>query len=308
MIFRLALGIIGAVVLSAAPAIRAAEIGDLHKSYLFTPTGEMMPYRLYVPRTYTPDHPSGLVVILHGGNNDEDAAFEHSDLRAIAEARGYILLGVRGYNKNGGYGDTYPIVVTRSTLAAALARPAPKLGDPPRRAPFAPLGKPVSIPVPLEDYAELPPGELIDSQLGLLSELETLAALAEVRRQYAIDPRRLYLMGNSMGGVGTLYLGAKYANLWAAISPSAGAVAAWSYPFGRLKEEGVSVIFVHGELDEHANPHWSQLMAKKAQEAGVDAKVIVVPGASHKLGWTQASAAVFDFFDQHQRKPAAPAP
>ena len=35
--------------------------------------------------------------------------------------------------------------------------------------------------------------------------------------EYKVDSQRIYLMGHSMGGFGTYYLGQKYASKWAAI-------------------------------------------------------------------------------------------
>ena len=36
--------------------------------------------------------------------------------------------------------------------------------------------------------------------------------LAMARKEFNVDERRTYLMGHSMGGAGTLYLGSKYAS------------------------------------------------------------------------------------------------
>jgi pimeloyl-ACP methyl ester carboxylesterase len=160
--------------------------------------------------------------------------------------------------------------------------------------------------VPVDDYAEQPASVLIDPHIGELSEQETLAAIAEVRRSYNVDPNRTYLMGNSMGGVGTLYLAAKYPQMWAAISPSGGVIAAWSYPYTRLRDAGVSALFVHGEFDEHANPHWSEAMAAAAKAQGVDAQMLVVPHGSHGGAWIMALPQIFDFFDAHRRAQSGP--
>ena len=112
----------------------------------------------------------------------------------------------------------------------------------------------IEPPAAVDDYYEQPASHLIDPVIGELSEKEVFTALADARKSYAVDPRRIYLMGNSAGGVGTLYLASKYPTLFAAIAPSAGAIAAWSYPWARLAEARLPVLFVHGDGDEHANP------------------------------------------------------
>ena len=43
-----------------------------------------------------------------------------------------------------------------------------------------------------------------------------------VRKQYKIDDNRIYLMGHSMGGIGTWKLAPKYPDIWAAIAPFSG--------------------------------------------------------------------------------------
>ena len=44
-----------------------------------------------------------------------------------------------------------------------------------------------------------------------------------------------------MGGVGTLYLAVRYPEVWAAVAPAGGPIAAWSYPFERLRDFHVPV-------------------------------------------------------------------
>ncbi len=46
--------------------------------------------------------------------------------------------------------------------------------------------------------------------------------LAEVRRDYKIDPNRIYLMGHSMGGYGTWSIAMAHPDVFAAIGPISG--------------------------------------------------------------------------------------
>lgn len=49
----------------------------------------------------------------------------------------------------------------------------------------------------------------------------------EMQSKYNIDPRRMYLMGHSMGGFGCFYIGTRTTDLFAAISPWSGGPNGW---------------------------------------------------------------------------------
>ena len=53
-------------------------------------------------------------------------------------------------------------------------------------------------------------------------EVDVLRAIAEVRRDYNVDAKRIYLHGGSMGGTGTWHLGVHYPHLFAALVPLMG--------------------------------------------------------------------------------------
>lgn len=272
--------------------------GDQHLDYAFAEAHAQMPYRLYVPTRYDGSTPYPLVVVLHGSGSDENAPFAHSNLRQIAEERGYILVCPLGYNNFGGYGDIYPVVVTRGMRAdAAHLRDLVRSGA--HGYPPAMLAH--EEPAAADDYAELPASFAIEPTAGVLSEKDVMNVLDLVRHQYRIDPSRIYLMGNSMGGVGTLYLGARYPEVWAALAPSGGPIAAWSYPYERLRNNHIALLLVHGQLDAHSNAAASQAIATAARAEGVDASVLVVKSGDHAKAWTEVLPETFDFFSQHVR-------
>ena len=286
------------------PAMAGPVTGLLHLQYDFAQAGKAMPYQLYVPSSYDGARAFPLVVVLHGAGSDEKSVFANSKLAELAEQRGVIIVAPLGYNAFGGYGDIYPTMVTKRTAEAgaerikALSRNA--TGAPEERA--AGMAGPEAPATPDEPYSEVAPSDLAQPEISRLSEQDVLNVLAKVRQDYRIDPRRIYLMGNSMGGVGTLYLAAKYPQIWAAISPSGGAVATWSYPIERLRRSGVAVLFVHGERDEHAHYRWSKALADVGRAGGVDASLLLVSGGSHVRAWTMVLPQTFDFFLSH-RKP-----
>ena len=59
-----------------------------------------------------------------------------------------------------------------------------------------------------------------------IGELDVLKSVEEARRRFNIDPNRIYLMGVSMGGGGTWYMGTRHPDLFAAIGPICGG---WDY-------------------------------------------------------------------------------
>ena len=76
--------------------------------------------------------------------------------------------------------------------------------------------------------------------------------LAMVRKEFKVDDKRIYLMGHSMGGAGALFLGGKYANMFAAVGAEAPA-AFWQTrkeTLQPMKDAKVPVMIVHGDTDE----------------------------------------------------------
>jgi predicted peptidase len=59
-------------------------------------------------------------------------------------------------------------------------------------------------------------GAVDPPNLAALSELDVLNVLGIAQHEYSIDPNRIYLMGHSMGGAGTIFMGQKHSEIWAA--------------------------------------------------------------------------------------------
>jgi dienelactone hydrolase len=79
--------------------------GDIKRHYLLKDAGEIMPYRLYVPTSYTPAHPWPLVVALHGLGATEDSMFGPLyGITKLAEQHGFIVVAPLGYRVDAGYG------------------------------------------------------------------------------------------------------------------------------------------------------------------------------------------------------------
>jgi predicted peptidase len=136
---------------------------------------------------------------------------------------------------------------------------------------------------------------------GELSEKDVLNVLKLVTDEYGVDPQRTYLMGHSMGGGGTWYLGQKYAEKWAALAPIAGGGAdAENYPFDRLK--GMPVMVSLGDADATAPVGASRAMVSQMKSRGMSPIYMEVPGATHGSIVQIAMPKIFDFLAPHSKK------
>jgi len=83
-----------------------AERGVLSRHYAFEEAGEIMPYRLVVPKGYDGSKAVPLIIALHGLGGTENTFMQqgNSALPRLAEERGFIVATPLGYRRNGGYG------------------------------------------------------------------------------------------------------------------------------------------------------------------------------------------------------------
>jgi polyhydroxybutyrate depolymerase len=134
-----------------------------------------------------------------------------------------------------------------------------------------------------------------------LSERDVLNVLATVRAEYNIDPKRIYLMGHSMGGGGTWHLGMKYPELWAALAPVAPSIA--REPDGLSAIRNMPVILVQGDQDPLVRS--SRVWAAKMKELGMNYEYIEVPGGDHMSVISHSPdnmKRIFDFFEHANKQ------
>jgi len=249
--------------LAAAEAIAAAvkagkdpfagRTGDIRRHYRLDAADEILPYRTYVPTSYTGTKAFPLIIALHGLGGTEDAFFDNYEkkLPPLAESHGYIVAAPLGYRVDGSYGWG---------LGAAPTDPNTKR---------------------TQDF----------------SEQDVMQVLARVRQLYKIDDSRIYLMGHSMGAIGTWKIAPKYPDIWAAIAPFSGSGA----PDTLERIRSVPEIIVHGDADPTVNVAGSRTMVAKLKELGAEVKYIEVPGGVHSDVVAPNMAAVIEFFDNHRK-------
>ena len=224
--------------------------GDFERHYVLDDANEIMPYRVYVPKTYDASRPVPLVVALHGLGGTEDSWMDAygRQLPALAEKHGYIAVSPLGYRVDGFYGYSY------GNDAASRRKQA-------------------------------------------LSERDVMEVLARMRQHYKIDDTRIYLMGHSMGAIGTWALAAKYPDIWAALGPIAGT----GNPQSVSNMKHIPQFVVHGDADPTVPVAGSRNMVVQMKALGVDHLYVEVPGGNHTDIAVPNLSAMFDFFDRKRR-------
>jgi poly(3-hydroxybutyrate) depolymerase len=67
------------------------------------------------------------------------------------------------------------------------------------------------------------PADPTTRRTQMFSEQDVMQVLQRVRQLYKVDESRIYLLGHSMGALGTWKIAPKYPDIWAAIAPISGA-------------------------------------------------------------------------------------
>ena len=210
---------LGATAVPAQPTfggfIESIDSRAQNRVYTFAATNEELPYCVYASSKVSAERPAPLVISLHGLGTGPGIMCRQSAID-LAEAGGYIYAAPMGYNVGGWYGS--PVI---------------EFGGERERPPGLP-----------ENPENLPE----------LSEQDVLNVLAMLQEEFNVDPDRIYLMGHSMGGAGTLFLGAKHAARWAAIA----SIAPASFMMNENREQvladiasaNLPVLVVQGDSDE----------------------------------------------------------
>src|SRR5207244_2717999 len=142
-----------------------------------------------------------------------------------------------------------------------------------------------------------PPADPNTRRTQDLSEQDVMQVLARVKRLYKIDESRIYLMGHSMGAIGTWKIAPKYPDIWAAIAPFSGA----GVPDTLERIRTVPEIIVHGDADPTVNVAGSRNMVAKLKALGTEFTYIEVPGGLHSDVVAPNLEAVINFFDAHKK-------
>jgi dipeptidyl aminopeptidase/acylaminoacyl peptidase len=257
-----------AITLAFAAALAAQEAGTVvradkrvqERTYVFADTGKTIPYALFVPSTYNPSKKSPLIVALHGLGRPFDWMMGYEGMIDFAERDGFIVVSPLGYHARGWYGSRGPGLVGN-------AQPAP-------------------------------PAEQLPANLGELSEKDVMTVLEIARRDFAVDPDRIYLWGHSMGGAGTYHLAAKHPDLWAGLAVAAPAPSAPPTQLEGFRQ--VPILVLHGDNDQTVPVDQTRRWVAKMKELGMEHVYVEVKGGDHSLFVSQnreTLSKVFSFFN-----------
>jgi predicted esterase len=133
------------------------------------------------------------------------------------------------------------------------------------------------------------------------AEKDVMDVIAEVRRDYNIDPDRIYLTGHSMGGYGTWSVAMSHPDVFAALAPISGGA---NNPAAMSKIAHIPVLVVHGDNDPTVPVERSRVIVATGKKLGAEIKYIEVPGGDHGSVVAPTFKDVFEWFDAHRRKTA----
>ncbi len=249
---------------SAQPPLTASQRRILECTYHLAEANADLPYALFVPSTYDPQKPTPLVVDLHGLNITPLQQILFDGTTDFAERYGFIVLAPMGFNLSGWWGSR--------------------------------AGTPVAT-------AAMKPGGDLRYSTTELAEIDTMAVLKAIRSQYAIDGDRIYLMGHSMGGAGTYYLGGKYNDIWAGLAALSGAGGIADGAAERYKS--LPTLIMHGAKDSIVPAATSHRAVAALQAVGAPCIYLEFPDKDHEF-WIRRGAEqmekVFLFFSLVSRR------
>jgi predicted peptidase len=249
----------------------AAAKGDQQRRYYFAAAEKEMPYRLYVPQSYNPAVRTPLVVALHGFGGNQDYFFTAvKELPALLEKHGFIFAAPMGLATDGWYGA--PLSIPGNAPRSSGAPPPPQVRTPDE-----------------------------ETRYRALSEADVMNVLALVRKEYNVDPDRTYLMGHSMGGFGTWWLGQKYADTWAAMAPMSGVLPEVDYQIHKLTRVPVQISIGGAET-----PAWveaSRSLAETMKGRGMTVQYVEPAAATHGSMIAPTTPQALEFFSKHTRAP-----
>lgn len=243
----------------AAPMYR--HTGEQYRAYDFPGTGESIPYRLFVPETWTPDQSLPVLITLRAGTSINNNHRGTNDLVVQARQRGYIVISPLGYR--------------------GLAQPY--YGSP------YPVDRPAGPSVPAAGWTE---------EENLHAEQDVLHVAALVAAEYNADLSRVFVHGQNPSGSAAFHFAAKYPDWVTAIVVSAGPIITTDYPFENLQGK-VAVMMLHGDQDTQNTAAASQRVTRELQEHGVEAEFHSVPGGEHLTAYLTYASEIFDFLDRH---------
>lgn len=255
------------VALTLGATAQTRPTGDQRRQYHFTPTGQQMPLRVFVPTAWDGKTALPIILMLHGAGANENTYMDQAEglLRKLAEQHGYIVVSPLGFSPLGAYGNPLRLPAVFGENAAAASQ----------RAAVTPTRQ-----------REL-----------TLSELEVMTALELITEEYGADRTRTYLVGHSMGSGGAWHLAARYPERWRAVAPMSGPfIDAATYSFDRIRR---LPIFMTEGTGATPSLEGSRALARHMRGGDFVFEYLEVDG-NHGSMVPMVWPRVFDFFNRHK--------
>lgn len=272
--FYLPSGLAQQTTASAATKAKAPQQLDprvQQRMYHFKDTNVDLPYAVFVSSKVSKNTKVPLIVALHGLGGNPNTLMR-KDLIDLAEEGGYVVFAPAGYNPRGWYGIPWTI----APPAAAAPKVATKAPD----------------PAAANDPANL----------SELAEKDVMNLLAMARKEFNVDDKRTYLMGHSMGGAGTIYLGSKYASNWAAIAAIAPAARRMeSNMESILPKLKMPVLVVQGDADTAVPVENTRKWIAAMKDRKMNYQYKEIPGGDHGSVIGTGMPDIFAFFNAHKK-------
>jgi predicted esterase len=306
------------------PPRAAADPRVQQRTYVFEDTKEQMPYAVFVSSKVSKDKKSPLIIALHGLGGDQNTMLRGAALD-LAEEGGYILVGPMGYNSSGWYGAPSTMAGGTGGAGGGVGMGGPRggpggPGGPPGAArgpgPGGPGGPPGARgpgPGPGPGGPGGPPGagRPIPTTLGTpnevsqRSEKDVMTVLDMIRKEFNVDENRTYIMGHSMGGAGSIYLGVKHASIWAgigAIAPAHAPAGIYAQNYDLTPAKHIPMIIVQGDMDPLVPVSGVRDWIEKMKELNITHQYIEVAGGDHGSVFSNVPD-IFAFFARHSKVP-----
>lgn len=238
--------------------------GDQYFTLWLPKLSRLNVYRMYVPFSYDGSKPCKLAVVLHGGNGNSDTPFQRSGqlLQYWAEKFGYILLAPNSLVHGGNYGGLIPPV--HMFPEPEIPSDTPNFYTDEERKEFA----------------------LAEEYMGMVLE--------KVLSDFNIDRDHMFVLGNSMGSVGTFHLLARWPEYFKAGAPT-GTMPLTEY-LNTDALKGKPILYMTGTEDAN-DPADMYRRYLELREKGLDIQFRTIGGGYHPDAWVAELETIFEFFD-----------
>jgi poly(hydroxyalkanoate) depolymerase family esterase len=172
-------------------------------------------YKIYVPSNYQAGTPVPLVVMLHGCKQNPDVFASGTEMNTIAEQQGFIAI----------YPEQPAFVLPMLSPPTPSSLPVLPGSPPPWPWPWPGAGLPTASVLPMQGNPSNCWNWFVPSHQarGTGGEPDIIKGMVDqVKAQFSIDEKAVYVAGLSAGGAMASILGAVYPDIFAAIGVGSG--------------------------------------------------------------------------------------